>query len=173
MALKNAINLAALISALMSDIFDISQTVYDTLQTTKRGWDTKSYDFGDGRYISSGQANRDFRDKLNYAAMVTDYGLAEIFAGLLAATGTVQSASISLSSRGDLNLSAQIIAATQVMENRQVLTPSFAMQEVIYDVGLAKTFAELSKWGVSLSYGIKARVSSTATADVGPVLEAL
>lgn len=170
MAIKNNLNIASLVSSLMGDIFDISQTVYDTLQTTWRGWDTAKYDFGDGRYISIGQGGRDFRDKLNYAAMVTDYGLAELFAGLLAMTATVQSASINLSSRGELSLSAQSISDLSSIEEKSVATPSLAVQEAVYWVEVAATAAKLGKWGVNLAYGIKARVNAAAKE---PELEAL
>jgi hypothetical protein len=170
MGIKNNLNLATLISSLMGDIFDISQTVYDTLQTTWRGWEKAKYDFGDGRYISSGQAGRDFRDKLNYAAMVTDYGLAEIFAGLLALTATIESATINLSSRGDVSLSGTNFTLAVPAQETVVSTPSLAVQEAINVVEMAVTAADLGKTGVNIAYGIKARVNAAAEK---PKLEAL
>lgn len=170
MGLKNPLNLATLISSLMGDIFDISQVVYDTLQTSWRGFSKGKYDFGDGRYVSSGQAGRDFRDKLNYAAMVTDYGLAEFFAGLLAATATVQSATINLSSRGDLSLSGQTISQTVAVEEKEVATPSLAVQEAIHTAELVFTAAEFGKVAVNIAYGGYARDRAAAEK---PKLEAL
>jgi hypothetical protein len=162
MGIKNNLNVASLVSSLMGDIFDISQTVYDTLQTTWRGWETAKYDFGDGHYISSGQAGRDFRDKLNYSAMVIDYGLAELFAGILAATTTVQSATINLSSRGDLSLSAQSITQVTSAEEKQVSTPTLAVQEAVNVVEMGILAAEFGKLGINIAYGIKARVNAAA-----------
>jgi hypothetical protein len=160
MGIKNSLGLATVVSSLMGDIFDISQTVYDTLQTTWRGWDDAKYDFGDGRYISSGLPGRDFRDKLNYSAMVTDYGLAELFATLLAATATVQSAGINLSSRGEVSISGQTISQIASQEDKNLATPSLAIQEGINVMEMAITAAEFGKLGVNIAFGIKARVNA-------------
>jgi hypothetical protein len=170
MVIKNNLNLATVVSSLMGEIFDISQSVYDTLQTTWRGWDKGKYDFGDGRFISSGLPGRDFRDKLNYSAMVTDYGLAELFATLLAATATTQSAGINLSSRGAVSISGQYFDTVFSQEEKAVATPSLAIQEAINIFELAAVAAELGKWGVDVAYGIKARVNAAAEK---PELEAL
>ncbi|MDR2663470.1 MAG: hypothetical protein LBC31_10790 [Treponema sp.] len=170
MGIKNNFNIATLVSSLMGDIFDISQSVYDTLQTTWRGWDSAKYDFGDGRFISSGLPGRDFRDKLNYAAMVTDYGLAEIFAGILAATATVQSAGINLSSRGDVSLSGLSITNTFSNRENYSATPSLAIQEAVNIFEMSAAAAEFGKLGINIAYGIKARVNAAAEE---PELEAL
>ncbi|MDR2759472.1 MAG: hypothetical protein LBB78_08825 [Spirochaetaceae bacterium] len=169
MTAKNDNNLATIIASLVGDIFDMAQTVYDTLETYKKDW-IKRDDFGDGRYISSGQPEREFRDKLNYAAMVTDYGLMELFATFLGTTITMQSANISLSSRGDINLSAQSIAHSNLVENKDVATPSLSVKEAIYTGKVLATGVELGKWGVNLAYGIKNRVDAAAK---NPTLEAL
>jgi hypothetical protein len=160
MTLKNNLNIATLVSSLMGDIFDMSQTVYDVLQTTKRGFHKAEYDFGDGRYISSGQSGRDFRDHLNFAAMVTDYGLAEIFAGLLAATATVQSAAINLSTRGEMSLSGQSVKLDISESADQIATPSLAIQEAIHTTELLLILPTFTKTTVNIVYGIKARVEA-------------
>jgi hypothetical protein len=170
MAIKNNLNLATVVSMLMGDIFDISQNVYDTLQTCWRGWEEQTYDFGTGRYIHVGDAARDFRDKLNYAAMVTDYGLAEIFAALLAATATTQSASVNLSSRGDVSILGQTISSARIGEDKAVATPTLAIQEGIYTAKLALSAGEFANWGIEFAYGVKARVEASKE---DPKLEAL
>jgi hypothetical protein len=102
--------------------------------------------------------------------MVSDYGLMELFAKFLGTTVALQSANISLSSRGDINLSAQSIANSSLVENKDVATPSLSTMEAVYTGKLVATAVELGKWGVNLAYGIKARVDS---AEEKPKLEAL
>jgi hypothetical protein len=167
---KNNLNLATVVSMLMGDIFDISQNVYDTLETFWRGWESQTYDYGTSRYVGPGDAARDFRDKLNYAAMVTDYGLAEIFSALLAATVTTQSASVNLSARGDVSISGQVISAVAVGENKAVATPTLAVQEGIYTAKVALAVGEFSKIAIGIIYGSKARADA---AKEEPKLEAL
>jgi hypothetical protein len=102
--------------------------------------------------------------------MVTDYGLAELFATLLAATATTQSAGINLSSRGDVSLSGQSITQDFCMESKTAATPSLAIQEAINYAEIAAAAAEFGKLGVNIAYGIKARVNAI---NETPKLEAL
>jgi hypothetical protein len=173
MAMKNNANVALVVSSLMGEIFDMTQSVFDTLETTWRGWEQAEYDFsrsGSTRYISNGHWTQDFRNKLNYSAMVTDYGLAELFAGLLAATATIQSAGINLSSMGEVVISGAKVTQPAAEDMVEVATPSLAVQEASNVVDLLVTGAELGILGVNIAYGIKARVNA---ANEKPELEEL
>ncbi|MDR1247994.1 MAG: hypothetical protein LBK63_01710 [Treponema sp.] len=169
----NNLSVATVVSSLMGEIFDMSQAVFDTLEANWRGWEEAQYDFsrsGSTRYVSGGSWTLDFRNKLNYSAMVTDYGLADLFAGLLAATTAVQSAGINLSSRGAVSISGQYLVSMFSQNKEAVATPSLAVQEAINIGEMIAFTAELGKLGVNIVSGITARVNA---AEEKPKLEAL
>ncbi|MDR1031276.1 MAG: hypothetical protein LBL76_10460 [Treponema sp.] len=168
---KNPANIAAVFSALIGDIFDLTQTVYGTLENQWQVSDAE-YTFGDGRYISRGQAEREFRDKLNYSALVVDYGLAEIFAGVLGAAASIQSASISLTSAGQVSISGEKLDCSFPVEAKTVATPSLAVQEGIYTAELLMACGEFTKWSIDLELGIATRIKA-AEKEAHPVIEAL
>jgi hypothetical protein len=165
--------MATLVSSLMGQIFDMTQSVFDAIETGYRGWEDAEYDFsrsGSTRYIPNGYWTQDFRDKLNYSAMVTDYGLAEIFSTLLCASGTVQSAGINLSSTGTLSLSGANFQNVCAVKNTTVATPSLAVQEAANGIEIGIVAGELGALGMNVAYGIKARVNAS---DEEPELEDL
>jgi hypothetical protein len=179
MAIKNNVNVAALLSALMGEIFDITATVFDTIELVQAVAPSVSnsdngakYDFATNAYISSGQASREFRDKLNYSAFVVDYGLAELFAGILAATATVQSAGAAFSSRGDVSIYGSTIKSIFSGEDKEAATPSLAIQEAIYDIQLGASAAEFAGWAVQFGFNIKAKVDAAKNLRK-PIIEAI
>jgi hypothetical protein len=109
----------------------MTQKVYETLNTVQL-YDSDESLFVLGRYTYSGQKMKDFHDKLNYSAMVVDYGLMELFSGFLLATPSLQSASISLASCGQMTLQAESLVMSALANQTEALTPSLAVQEGLY-----------------------------------------
>jgi hypothetical protein len=157
----------------MGQLFDLTQTAYDSIEAGFRGWEQAQYDFsrsGSTRYVSTNHWTQDFRDKLNYSAMVCDYGLAEIFATLLSASATIQSANINLSSTGAVTVSGASWMNTAPNNGEEVNTPSLVVQEVANGIEIGIVAGELGSQIVNLTFGIKARVNA---ADDTPELEDL
>jgi hypothetical protein len=119
MAVKDNTNVAEIMSGLISDIFDLTQAVYKCIS---KGYAADSHDSSDSQA---------FNDALNYSAMMVDYGLAEIFAAVLLLTCTLQSASVKLTSTGNLILSGSAIKQNMISEVR-VNTPTAAGVEGFY-----------------------------------------
>jgi hypothetical protein len=151
---KNAASTAFVIMSLIGDIFDMTEKVYEALDKVVM-YDSDETVAVLGRYTYSGQAMKDFHDKLNYAAMVADYGLMETFATFLCTTPCLQSASINLGSRGSLSLAAQSLTMPQLESNTEAETPTLAVQEGVYKAKVVLASGELLALGVKIGFGAK------------------
>jgi hypothetical protein len=161
--------LATVIMGLIGDIFDITSKVYETLDKVTL-YDSDESQFIMGRYTYSGQKMKDFHDKLNYSAMVVDYGLAEMFSGFLLLTDALQSASVSLASRGQLSLSGQELVMPTSVQESSLATPSLAVQEGLYTAKMIMAGAEVA---ASLTKGIFGAIQLGKEAKEESELEAL
>jgi hypothetical protein len=102
-------------SALIGDIFDLTQQIYKTIALAAK----------------NAKKGPEYYDKLNYSAMIVDYGLGEVFAGILVATQTLQSANISLKSNGEIVMSGEQLTQKSI-KNVAVNTPSGPIQQAAY-----------------------------------------
>jgi hypothetical protein len=151
--LKNNIDLASVIMGLIGDIYDITSKVYETLDKVMLYDDDEATLFVLGRYTYSGQKMKDFHNKLNYSAMVVDYGLAEVFSGFLLLTGCLQSSSINLGSRGQLSLSAQEIVMPSSVKESSLATPTLVVQEGMYIAKMILASGEILALGTKAVFG--------------------
>jgi hypothetical protein len=145
----------------MGEIFDITEKIFEF---TEKRLISMDYNFDLARFTSQGEASREIRNKLNFSAMCVDYGLAEIFAGVLSLCSTIQSASINLTSMGDVLLSGSKLKKIGIRED-DVVTPTLAIQENVNMVELGGLFGEFSIWAAELGFGIKELVETTAESE--------
>jgi hypothetical protein len=158
--IKNPVNLAFIVSSLMGDIFDLTQKTYDTIATAAYALDNDAgFDFTLGKFTYAGEKMRTFMDKLNFSAMIIDYGLAETFAGILGATNTIESAAISLGANGTVSISGQKIDQA-APANVQIETPDLAVMEAVYNTQLGVIAVEGVADLVNAGFGIAGFVNT-------------
>jgi len=163
---KNSTNLSFAIGSLISEIFDMTQKVYDALESSRRismrygvahkASNDAHYLFNNGlmKWVTHGQMERDFNDNLNFSAFIVDYGLAETFAAVLAVGGELESASLNLTMAGDVTITGQKLKKGFLEENVDVATPSFAVQEGVYTAQIVMTIAQLAAKAVDIGVQI-------------------
>jgi hypothetical protein len=153
---KDSVNTAAKMSALIGDIFDLTQATYNVV--------AKAYAFqaATGDVVVT---SKNFNDRLNFSAMIIDYGLAEIFGVILATTKTLQSAAISLSSTGLIVLKGEGINEAKVKSTDvSTLTPS--LTESFYNVEIAGAGLEMLASLVNMSVDIATTSEKTTRKEV-------
>jgi hypothetical protein len=149
---KNSANAAFVIMSLIGDIFDMTEKVYETLDKVVM-YDSDEAIAVLGRYTYSGQKMKDYHDKLNYSAMVADYGLMEVFATFLCTTPCLQSASINLGSRGAVTVSGQSVTIPVLESNTDAATPTLAVQEGLYSAKVVLASGEIAAQVIKLGFG--------------------
>jgi hypothetical protein len=176
-------SVADVISELIDEIFEMTEAVYNTLETSvdlkrqftadeeeKSGGET-GYAVADRKMFSYGEKENHFRDTLNFSAYVTDNTLAEIFASILfaAGTSTIQSPSITMTANGELAFSAQSITKSGSIKNQSVNSPTPPVLEAKYSIeygtkiaqSVAKTAGFVGTFGSQLAAKIKGAMDNS------------
>jgi hypothetical protein len=144
MSFKDPTDRAAIMNALISDIFDLTSQVYDTIskQYAERSASGESFEM---QVINS---------NLNFSAMIIDFGLADIFSGILAIPKSQVSSSIKLSSTGDMIFTADNTNMSATIKKTDVKTATPAIQQGAYTVDMIAAVVGIASSSVNFGLDI-------------------
>lgn len=144
---------AKIMSDLLNEIFEMVDNVIDLIEDILTAHPGKA-------------SRRVIVDDLNFAAMVAGYTLADTFAGILAATFTVESASINLNSNGETAIAGAKLTHACSLEDKSVQTPTTAVKENVSTVEkVANLIPKIAKYGTMAAAFIADLVPSGSTSS--------
>jgi hypothetical protein len=159
--IKNNFNTAKIMSDFLDEIMEMVGEVVDCLESNigVALYGCK-FDYSVGRWVGYGEELTKFTDDLNFAAMIAEYTLASVFTGILAATETLQSASINLSAAGELGVSGQSLWSAFSEEDTHIASPMPAVEET------ASTLVNVIIYGSTI-----AKIAAMGTGGGAPVAQ--